>query len=56
MCSIMGYSSHKNYEEFKKGFETTVSRGPDMSKIVKNEIGYIAFHRLSIMGLHDEGS
>ncbi len=55
MCSIMGYSCHKNYEEFKKGFETTISRGPDMSRIVKTETGYLAFHRLSIMGLHDEG-
>ena len=40
MCSIMGYSSHKNYEEFKKGFEKTISRGPDMSKIMKLDTGY----------------
>ncbi len=55
MCSIMGYSCTKNYEEFKKGFEKTISRGPDMSKIMELDNGYLAFHRLSIMGLHDEG-
>lgn len=55
MCSIIGYSCHENYEEFKKGFEKTVSRGPDMSKIIDIKIGYMGFHRLSIMGLHDEG-
>ena len=55
MCSIIGYSCHENYEEFKKGFEKTISRGPDMSKIIDIKIGYMGFHRLSIMGLHDEG-
>ena len=55
MCSIIGYSCHENYEEFKKGFEKTISRGPDMSKIIDIKLGYMGFHRLSIMGLHDEG-
>ena len=30
MCSIIGYMSLNNYDEFKKGFEKTTSRGPDM--------------------------
>lgn len=56
MCSIMFYSgSSITEEEFKKGFEATVSRGPDQSEIVKLDGGIMGFHRLAIMGLHPEG-
>lgn len=56
MCSIMGYiGSRISEEDFKLGFEKTVSRGPDMSKLVKLNDGYIGFHRLAIMGLTDKG-
>ena len=56
MCSIMGYiGSSLSYEEFKLGFDRTVSRGPDMSKIVKLNNGLLGFHRLAIMGLTDKG-
>ena len=56
MCSIMGYiGSRISDDDFKLGFEKTVSRGPDMSKIVKLNNGLLAFHRLAIMGLTDEG-
>ena len=56
MCSIMGYiGSRLSEEEFKLGFERTVSRGPDMSKIVKLNNGLLGFHRLAIMGLTEEG-
>ena len=55
MCSIMGYLSLDNYEKFLKGFNETVSRGPDMSKIINLDNGRLAFHRLAIMGLHEEG-
>ena len=56
MCSIMGYiGSRISKEDFKLGFEKTVSRGPDMSKIIKLNNGYIGFHRLAIMGLTDKG-
>lgn len=41
--------------EFKKGFDKTISRGPDMSKILKLESGFLGFHRLSIMGLDERG-
>ena len=36
MCSIMGYIGSRIPEEkFKLGFDMTVSRGPDMSRIEK---------------------
>ena len=56
MCSIMGYiGSRLTDDEFKLGFERTVSRGPDMSKVVKLNSGLLGFHRLAIMGLTDKG-
>ncbi len=56
MCSIMGYTgSAVAPEEFKKGFAETVSRGPDMSAVVKLNNGMLGFHRLAIMGLTDKG-
>lgn len=56
MCSIMGYTgSTLTPEEFKKGFAETVSRGPDMSAVVKLNNGMLGFHRLAIMGLTDKG-
>lgn len=56
MCSIMGYTgSALTPEEFKKGFAETVSRGPDMSAVVKLNNGMLGFHRLAIMGLTDKG-
>ena len=56
MCSIMGYiGSRIPEEEFKLGFDMTVSRGPDMSRIEKLNNGFLGFHRLAIMGLTDKG-
>ena len=56
MCSIMGMEGYDvDFDQFKKGFDATQSRGPDMSKIIDVKGGYLAFHRLAIMGLHDEG-
>ena len=56
MCSIMGYCGlSADYELFRKGFERTVSRGPDASRIVDTGAGLLGFHRLSIMGLHAAG-
>ena len=52
----MGYiGSRLTDDEFKLGFERTVSRGPDMSKVVKLNSGLLGFHRLAIMGLTDKG-
>ena len=37
--------------EFQKGFDETVSRGPDKSRIIDTGCGLMGFHRLAIMGL-----
>ena len=56
MCSIMGYCGKgADLSKFKEGFERTISRGPDASKIIDTSQGYMGFHRLSIMGLNDAG-
>lgn len=56
MCSIMFYMSPLiSEEEFKKGFDATISRGPDQSRIISLGDGIMGFHRLSIMGLTEEG-
>ena len=38
-----------------KGFEKTVSRGPDDSRTVITPDGILGFHRLAIMGLNENG-
>ncbi len=43
------------YYDFKQGFDKTVSRGPDDSKIIDTGKGLLGFHRLSIMGLTPDG-
>ncbi|MPM22538.1 Asparagine synthetase B [glutamine-hydrolyzing] [bioreactor metagenome] len=56
MCSIMGFSRKGvPYETMKACFDRTVSRGPDMSRVVDTGSGWLCFHRLSIMGLSPEG-
>ena len=55
MCGIMAYCGKCDLSDFEKGFGKTLSRGPDMSKTVKVGDGVFGFHRLSIMGLHEEG-
>ncbi len=57
MCSIMGYiGSGLTLAKFKEGFEKTVSRGPDMSRICSLAPGgWLGFHRLAIMGLEESG-
>ena len=56
MCSIMGYCGTEiSSEEFKKGFDKTISRGPDMSRIIDTGKGLLGFHRLAIMGLDESG-
>lgn len=56
MCSIMGLTtkalSEKDFREF---FDKTISRGPDMSRIIETKSGYMCFHRLAIMGLTERG-
>ena len=56
MCSIMGYCDCcDTYYDFKKGFDKTISRGPDDSRIIDTGKGLLGFHRLSIMGLTPDG-
>jgi asparagine synthase (glutamine-hydrolysing) len=52
----MGYcDSAISVEEFHRGFDKTLSRGPDDSRIIDTGKGLLGFHRLAIMGLHPEG-
>lgn len=56
MCSIMGFEKKAvGKEELQPFFDRTVSRGPDMSRIVETPSGWLCFHRLAIMGLTPEG-
>ncbi len=56
MCSIMAYCAPGvDMELFKKGFEETVSRGPDAQRIIDTGNGLLGFHRLAIMGLDESG-
>lgn len=56
MCSIMGYCSQSaDFDVFKKGFDRTISRGPDDTRIVDTGNGLLGFHRLAIMGLTPSG-
>lgn len=60
MCSILGYCGKTDYQkmsfdEFKEALSKTKTRGPDVSRIIKTESGYLGFNRLSIMGLTTNG-
>lgn len=56
MCSIIGYCDRcADFSAFKKGFDATVSRGPDDSRIIDTGKGMLGFHRLAIMGLDESG-
>ena len=57
MCSIMGsFAANLTAEEFKEGFDRSVSRGPDETRVISPDDGVMmGFHRLAIMGLTEEG-
>ena len=56
MCSIMGFTKLTlSDEELHEYFDRTKSRGPDMSRVEPAGDGCLCFHRLAIMGLHEEG-
>lgn len=56
MCAIMGFSKKTlTREELTPFFDRTLSRGPDMSRILETPSGYLCFHRLAIMGLTEDG-
>lgn len=56
MCSIMGFTTKAlRQDEFQEFFDRTISRGPDMSRVIETKSGYLCFHRLAIMGLTERG-
>lgn len=56
MCSIIGYiGANLSEEEVRSYFERTISRGPDMTRILNLGNGFLGFHRLAIMGLNESG-
>ena len=56
MCSILGMTGARFPRDLVKTcFDRTISRGPDMSRMVDIPGGLLGFHRLAIMGLHEEG-
>ena len=56
MCAIMGFSKKtRTKEEILPYFDRTISRGPDMSRIIETPSGWLCFHRLAIMGLTEAG-
>ena len=56
MCSIMGCCGVGTApEEFWEGFEKTLTRGPDASRVVDTGRGLLGFHRLAIMDLSESG-
>ena len=56
MCSIFGIESKAvDRAAMEAGFARTVSRGPDMSRLIELPCGWMGFHRLSIMGLDERG-
>ena len=56
MCSVIGYCGEvTDRAAFEKGFAATKSRGPDDSRMIEVKGGVLGFHRLSVMGLHEEG-
>ena len=59
MCSILGYCGKTDqkmlFDDFKSALSKTKTRGPDTSRIIKIDGGYLGFNRLSIMGLNNNG-
>ena len=56
MCSIIGYlGSSISAQALRDGFDKTVSRGPDDTRMLHIGAATLGFHRLAIMGLHPEG-
>ncbi|MDR0951539.1 MAG: asparagine synthase B [Oscillospiraceae bacterium] len=56
MCSIIGFEGDGiSLEAFTEGFDKTLSRGPDMSRVIETGAGRLGFHRLAIMDTHVSG-
>ena len=57
MCAIIGFTSKTlTADEVRPYFDRTVSRGPDATRLeAVGSASCLGFHRLAIMGLHEEG-
>lgn len=56
MCTIMGYCGKSaDISKVQKALESTISRGPDDTRVIAFEDGVLGFQRLAIMGLTPEG-
>lgn len=56
MCSIIGFEDLTIPEDrFMECFDRTLSRGPDMSRVLRTPAGVLAFHRLAIMDTSEDG-
>ena len=56
MCSIFAFRGKSlTKDELKPYFDRTISRGPDMQKMIDIPCGVMGFERLSIMGLTEAG-
>ncbi len=56
MCVVMGIEGGSlRGDDLKPYLQRTVSRGPDMERIVELKGATLGFQRLSIMGLNEEG-
>lgn len=55
MCGILFVEGKTERSLFESSFETIHHRGPDMSRILDNELGTFGFHRLAIMDVSEHG-
>ena len=56
MCSIFTLLTKDiPLDQIQKAFNATISRGPDMSRLIEIPHGWMGFHRLAIMGLDERG-
>lgn len=56
MCSIISYDKKDiSKDKFLQAFDKTLSRGPDMTRVVETPCGFLGFHRLAIMGPEESG-
>ena len=57
MCAIIGFTSKTlTKETVRPYFDRTISRGPDDTRVeAAGSCSCLGFHRLAIMGLHEEG-
>ncbi|KAF0222355.1 MAG: asparagine synthase (glutamine-hydrolysing) [Erysipelotrichaceae bacterium] len=55
MCGILFVEGQIDQDQFSSSFIKMQHRGPDMSRILSNELGTFGFHRLAIMDVTEHG-